>query len=195
MQGERWKESEAQVLGLNGETRNAKSGHRNTGSSPSIQRLSDGAYRLSSAVLVERSIEPVFEFFSKADNLDAITPPWLNFRIKTPLPIQISEGTEIEYSLRLRGIPVKWRSRIEDWKPNERFTDVQVAGPYHYWSHIHRFSPISSDSTLVEDQVDYRVPGGRLIHALFVKKDLVRIFQFRHTKVLEILGSPAGSSA
>ena len=57
-------------------------------------------------------IEKVFEFFSKAENLQAITPPELQFKIKTPLPIVMGQGTLIDYNLKLNGIPFGWRTRI-----------------------------------------------------------------------------------
>jgi len=74
--------------------------------------------------------ERVFEFFADARNLEAITPPWLRFRVVTAGKIEMREGALIEYRLRLHGIPVRWRTRIEEWEPGRRFVDAQLSGPY-----------------------------------------------------------------
>src|SRR3954453_3183673 len=73
---------------------------------------------------VEGTPDTVFEFFAAASNLQKITPPWLHFQI-THAPEHLSEGALIEYRLTLHHIPIRWLTRIEEWVPGERFTDVQ----------------------------------------------------------------------
>ena len=89
---------------------------------------------------IPRPIDEVFAFFSNARNLEAITPRWLGFRILTPEPIRLQQGTEIQYRLTLRGIPVRWTTGIRIWDPPSRFVDVQLHGPYQLWHHSHRFT-------------------------------------------------------
>jgi ligand-binding SRPBCC domain-containing protein len=135
--------------------------------------------------------DAVFGFFADAFNLEAITPPWLRFRIVTPRPIGMGPGTLIEYRLRLHGVPIRWLTRIEIWEPGVRFVDVQVRGPYRVWHHTHAFEP-HERGTLVRDTVRYALSGGplgRLAHAAFVARDLERIFDFRHAEVARRLGA------
>ena len=91
---------------------------------------------------VELPLESTFEIYGDALNLEEITPPWLGFRVTTPAPIETRAGTLIEYRLRLHGIPVRWKTRIETWEPPHRFVDVQLSGPYALWHHTHEFEPL-----------------------------------------------------
>lgn len=121
--------------------------------------------------------DKVFAVFSDAANLDAITPPWLNFRTVTPGPIEMHLGTMIDYKLRVHGFPVRWRSEITAWEPPTRFVDEQRSGPYRLWIHEHIFTE-RDGGTLVGDRVQYAVPFDRLVHML-VRRDVERIFRYR----------------
>jgi ligand-binding SRPBCC domain-containing protein len=122
--------------------------------------------------------EQVFPFFADAANLEAITPPWLRFRIVTPGPIEMREGALIDYRLRLRGVPIRWRTRIDEWEPGVRFVDRQLSGPYKLWHHTHEFAPTADGGTLMRDTVRFEVPFARLAMPL-VSRDLKRIFDHR----------------
>jgi ligand-binding SRPBCC domain-containing protein len=123
-------------------------------------------------------LDDVFEFFSSAQNLEQITPPWLNFSIVSELPSELKQGSLIDYRLRLHGIPIRWQSEIAAWDPPHRFVDRQVRGPYLLWHHEHIFTPYAQ-GTCCEDVVHYAVPGGRLAHWLLVRRDLLKIFRYR----------------
>jgi ligand-binding SRPBCC domain-containing protein len=122
--------------------------------------------------------EELFPFFGDAANLNAITPPWLSFRIVTIPPIVMQAGTLIDYRLRVRGIPLRWRTRINEWQPPHRFVDEQVRGPYRLWIHEHMFER-RDGGTLVRDKVQYAVPFDLIVYPLLVRSDVKRIFEFR----------------
>jgi ligand-binding SRPBCC domain-containing protein len=147
-------------------------------------------HRLTRTQLVQRPLEEVFAFFSDAANLDALTPPFLHFRILTPMPIELSTGSQLDYQLSLFGVPLRWRTRITDWRPFERFVDEQESGPYALWRHTHEFEARGT-STLVRDVVDYSEPLGplgALAHTLFVRRTVERIFDFRRDAMVRLLG-------
>lgn len=136
----------------------------------------------------------VFEFFSDASNLQEITPEWLDFRIVTPGPIVIRKGTLIDYRLKIHGWPMRWQSEITVWEPPHRFVDEQRRGPYRKWIHHHLFAE-KDGGTEVRDEVEYAVPGGKLIERLFVRRDIEAIFAFRRKKLHLKLGNPGGQVA
>jgi ligand-binding SRPBCC domain-containing protein len=103
---------------------------------------------------VPAALDAALAFFADAANLEGLTPAWLQFSIVTPLPIVMRAGLEIEYRLRLRGLPLAWRSRIDVWEPGRAFVDRQIAGPYLWWRHEHRFEE-AGRATRVIDEVEY----------------------------------------
>jgi ligand-binding SRPBCC domain-containing protein len=134
---------------------------------------------------VPASPEAVFAFFADARNLEAITPPWLGFRVLTPGPIEMRPGALIEYRLALHRVPVRWLTRIEEWAPGRSFVDAQVRGPYRLWHHTHTFTP-ADGGTLVGDRVRYALPLGplgELARVALVRRDLGRIFDFREAAI------------
>lgn len=122
--------------------------------------------------------EEVFPFFADAANLETITPPLLHFKILTPAPITMREGTLIDYKLRIHGLPLKWRTRISAWQPPHRFIDEQIRGPYRQWIHEHTFQPVDG-GTLARDVVRYAVPFDFLVHLWLVRPDVESIFRYR----------------
>jgi ligand-binding SRPBCC domain-containing protein len=115
----------------------------------------------------------------------------VRFEVLTEEPIAMRPGAAIDYRLRLRGLPLRWRTEITEWEPPMRFVDVQLRGPYAEWTHTHSFDE-QDGGTLVRDAVRYRLPGPefavRLIDRFFVAPDTRRIFGFRHAALERILG-------
>ncbi len=153
-------------------------------------RPSRGITRLERRLDLPEPIERVFPFFTDAFNLERITPPFLRFQVLTPPPIRMQAGVRIDYRIRLRGIPLRWQSEITVWEPPHRFIDLQIVGPYRWWHHEHRFES-TEQGTRVIDEVEYAVPGGRLVAALFVRRDLNRIFDDRRQRLLEVFAPAA----
>ncbi len=146
-------------------------------------------------LLVTRQCFPLeagelFPFFADAANLETITPPWLGFRILTSLPVTMRSGAEIDFRLKLHGVPIGWKTRITAWEPPRRFVDEQVRGPYRVWRHEHVFEPLDG-GTLMTDRVEYAHFGGPLLERLLVRPDVERIFRWRRERLEGLFGSCA----
>ncbi|MBK9137211.1 MAG: SRPBCC family protein [Verrucomicrobia bacterium] len=144
-------------------------------------------YTLKTECWLPRRRDEVFPFFADASNLEAITPPWLRFEILTPRPIPMAKGTLIDYRIKVHGLPIRWRTEIAEWDPPRRFVDVQLRGPYRLWHHTHTFEE-RDGGTLCTDLVRYWPRGGALIHRLFVRRDVERIFAYREQRLGQIFG-------
>lgn len=144
--------------------------------------------RLHAETRVSRPRHEVFTFFADPTNLELLTPPWLHFSIRTPMPIEMRAGAEIEYRLSVRGLPMSWVTRISDFEAPEQFVDEQIKGPYRKWIHTHRFVE-EQGGTLMVDSIEFDLIGSHLIGG-FIARDLMRIFTFRHDALLEAFKEP-----
>jgi len=158
----------------------------------SLKDLGDGTTltesTFSARQFVPLSRKTVFSFFAKAENLEALTPPWLNFHIVKKSTPEIQQGSIIDYKLKIHQIPVTWRTLISEWKPDNHFVDDQLKGPYSKWHHVHSFHEVRG-GTLICDDVTFKVPGwcfGRLLLPL-IKKDVQQIFNYRQKKIVELV--------
>ncbi|GHB96438.1 SRPBCC family protein [Cerasicoccus arenae] len=134
--------------------------------------------------------ETVFDFFSRAENLEKITPTELGFHITTPKPIVMRQDLEIDYKIRLHGLALRWRTLIPVWDPSHEFVDEQVKGPFKTWIHRHTFKAIGPMETKMIDYVRYELPFtpfGDLAYPL-IHRQVKRIFAHRNTMIPSLLG-------
>ena len=141
-----------------------------------------------------RPVEVVFPFFADAHNLEKLTPEFLRFHVLTPSPIDMKSGAKIRYKLKIRGVPIKWKTTILDWDPPHQFVDNQASGPYTLWHHTHTFEPTPDGGTCCTDTVRYRPKGwllAPLINKFFVQRDVQNIFRYRFQRLDEIFAPKA----
>ncbi|MGC2446356.1 MAG: SRPBCC family protein [Candidatus Sulfotelmatobacter sp.] len=137
-------------------------------------------YLLEREQWLPRPIHEIFAFFSRPENLQAITPPWLDFRM-VETPKALVKSSLIRYRLRWRWMPVWWTTEITEWIPPHRFVDRELSGPYALWNHEHDFAERRGGTTM-HDRVTYALPFsplGRLAHWAVVEADVRKIFDFR----------------
>lgn len=150
--------------------------------------LKEGKQELLTEIWLPSKVSEVFSFFSDEKNLELLTPEFLNFHVLKKSTAEIQEGTLIDYKLRLKGLPMKWQTKIENWQPNKKFVDTQLKGPYKLWHHTHEFEEVAG-GTLIRDRVLYQLPLGRLGQLAagpMVNADVTKIFSFRRKVITEL---------
>jgi len=141
--------------------------------------------------MVPRPLAETFKFFSDPHNLQRLTPAFLQFKFLSPPPEVMHPGTVIDYQIRLYGVPVHWRTRIEVVEAPKKFVDVQEKGPYALWRHSHSFRDLGGGKTEMKDRVEYAMPLGPLgeiAYYALVKRSLAQIFEFRERELAVIMG-------
>ena len=153
-------------------------------------------YSLKTVQLINTSLEEAWDFFGRPENLAAITPEALGFKITSAhYGEAMYAGQIIEYKVApLLGIALYWMTEITHVESRKYFIDEQRFGPYALWHHQHHFKEIPGGVEMT-DIVNYRMPLGfigRAANQIFVKNQLKSIFDFRSAKVEELFGKWSG---
>ena len=139
-------------------------------------------YRIERSQVLPISIDSAWQFFSSPGNLPSITPPWLNLKIIGSVSPHMWAGMLINYHVTpLLGLQIRWLSEITHVDAPRFFVDEQRLGPYRLWHHEHFFH-VCEAGVQVDDIVSYALKYavlGTLIHAIWIKKRLQTIFDFR----------------
>ena len=135
--------------------------------------------------------QKVWDYFCDPQNLNAITPPDMNFEILQGADAKMCPGQLIEYRVEfVRGIRSRWLTEIAHVRAGEYFVDEQRIGPYRFWYHEHGFQDTPA-GTRMTDRVTYVVPFGvlgDLVNTFWIRKRLEQIFDFRRQKIGELFG-------
>lgn len=149
-------------------------------------------FSFSQVQIIPAPLSDVWRFFSSADNLTAITPASMQFRIISKYHgATIYPGQIIEYKIKpFWGISWYWMTEITQVENEVFFVDEQRYGPYSLWHHQHHFKKVEGGIEMT-DIVHYKIPYGILgdfVNKLYVGKELKRIFEFRKARIEEIFG-------
>ncbi|MDA8791828.1 TIGR01777 family oxidoreductase [Bacteriovoracaceae bacterium] len=156
-----------------------------------LQHKKNGEYALTAYQWINKNRSEVFNFFSSEKNLERITPKYLKFQVLDKSTPQLEAGTIINYQLSLHGVPMKWKTRINQFEENSFFIDEQIKGPYTKWLHTHQFLDCGQ-GTLIKDHIVYKIPLGflgRIFLSFFINKDVNSIFKYRKKSIATIFNN------
>jgi len=159
-------------------------------------------------------VELVFGFLTCPSNMPHLMPRWQQVRVESvhlvpppPAPqpsdpelrfqtLSAGEGSEITISFRpfpLLPVRMIWDARIVEFFWNRHFTDELQRGPFSSWHHRHEIYEERRQGrtmTIVRDQVDYRLPLGKvgdLANSTFFSNQLEALFRYRQERLDAIL--------
>jgi uncharacterized protein (TIGR01777 family) len=130
------------------------------------------------------SAEELYAWHSRPLAFQRLQPPWEHIDIVKTSGAFGTDGYQIEFRTKLLG-PIKgtWIADAFDFQPGKQFQDRQLKGPFAYWNHTHRMIPDSSNSSFLEEFIEYLAPFGvlgRLFGGGMMRRRLAAVFAYRH---------------
>lgn len=150
-------------------------------------------HRLETIQRLPIDLDTAWDFFSSPANLKTITPPYMGFEITSGFNPgeKMYAGMMISYIVKpLLGIPMEWVTEITHVRDRAFFVDEQRLGPYALWHHQHHFKAIEGGVEM-RDIIHYRAPMGplgKIAVALFIRKKVESIFDYRYQKLEGLFG-------
>lgn len=149
-------------------------------------------FQISRRTDIAASLDQVWDFFARPENLDRLTPPDLSFRIVSADTGRMYSGQIIEYRIRIFPLlRVRWLTEIKHVAEGQYFVDEQRIGPYKFWYHEHRFESLPNGRVRMQDLVNYDVGLGWigvLVNTLVLKRRLNYIFDYRQRVIAQVFG-------
>ncbi|MBN1449203.1 MAG: SRPBCC family protein [Bacteroidetes bacterium] len=145
--------------------------------------------RYERSISVNAPVERLFAFHTDPANLLRITPK--NVRVDILRHDPAGEGAIVEVRVRfLPFLSTRWRLRFEVFDPPRRLCDLQEKGPFRYWRQTREFIPLSEDSSMLHDVLEYELPGGFIgafLARTFVHTRVAEMFEFRQKETKRLI--------
>jgi len=152
-------------------------------------------YRLTARQYLPIAPREAWNFLSKPENLQKITPQHMGFEILSGAEGPMYEGQIIHYTVApFPGFRTRWVTEITHLREGSYFVDEQRFGPYSFWHHKHFVSEVAN-GTEMRDIIDYKLPLGllgSLAQTLFVRRQLTGIFRYREKTLEATFGTLPG---
>jgi len=126
----------------------------------------------------------VFRWHEKPGALERLTPPWTKLTVVDEGKIEDGSRTKLTQKVGL--LSFNWDVEHREVRVGKSFRDVQRHGPFHLWQHLHRITQTGSGTSTLLDEIEYSLPGGalgQLIAGGAVRRELERVFRFRHERM------------
>ena len=137
-------------------------------------------------VRVPVSVETLFAWHERPGAFTRLSPPWNSPRVLEHVG-GIRDGARVTLTVHAGPVPTTWRIVHRDYIANRQFVDVMEQGPFAHWVHTHRFTADGPAASVLEDHIEYALPGGALGDAVgggVASSTLDRVFAYRHAVML-----------
>jgi uncharacterized protein len=138
------------------------------------------------------SADEVFRWHERPGAIQRLMPPWERAEVVEHSGIQ--DGAIAVIKVYFGPVPILFVVRHSGYIAGRQFRDTQVEGPFVRWEHTHRFEPDGEQGCVLEDRIEYELPGGPLGEALggdYFRSQLDRLFDYRHRVTAQDLAAHA----
>ena len=137
-------------------------------------------------------VKTLFEFHADTKNLPLITPKDTSvdiIKLETPLKV----GNEAVLRIKKGWLSFVWELTFEKVIYPNLIIDVAVRSPFKFFKHEHHFIEVNRTHSILRDKVTFSLPFEPLsvVAVWFVKRDMKKMFAYRHQKTKEVIGSSA----
>jgi uncharacterized protein (TIGR01777 family) len=140
---------------------------------------------------VNAPAEEVFRWHARPGAFERLIPPWEPVQVLERAG-GITDGARTVIRIRIGPFRRRWVSEHRDYQEGRQFRDVQVAGPFAHWDHLHRIEPAGPQACTLEDRIEYALPLGplgRLLGGGMVRRKLDKTFAYRHRTMIADLAA------
>jgi uncharacterized protein len=129
------------------------------------------------------SSNELFAWHIREGAFERLNPPWQQFKVIERKGNIQSNGT-VKIKMKIAGpIHRTWVVKHSDYIEGKQFRDSQIKGLFSSWTHTHLFNSLGLSSSILDDHIEYSLPGGTLseiIASPLINKKLNQMFGYRH---------------
>lgn len=131
--------------------------------------------------VINTTIEQMVAFHQHPKAFQRLTPPPVFIQVQRNALNGLTDG-EVEFTMWMGPVPVRWLARHEPGPTETSFIDRQMKGPLKSWEHQHIFKPVEGgvellDHITLEHQSGWK---GLLTRLTFDGFPLRMLFIYRH---------------
>jgi uncharacterized protein len=133
-------------------------------------------------VRIERPAAELFTWHERPGAFGRLCPPWEQVEVTRHVG-GLRDGARVSLRTKVGPIWAKWEIVHRDYIAVRQFRDVLLSGPFAHWEHLHQIESVGPGASELTDEIHYRLPLGilgRLAGAAFTRRQLERMFAYRH---------------
>ena len=129
------------------------------------------------------SSNELFAWHIREGAFERLNPPWQQFKVIERKGNIQNNGT-VKIKMKIGGpIHTTWLIKHSDYVEGKQFKDSQIKGLFSSWTHTHLFNSLELSSCILDDHIEYSLPGGtvsEIIASSLINKKLNQMFGYRH---------------
>jgi hypothetical protein len=134
---------------------------------------------------LRRPAGEVYRWHESPGALERLTPPWAKLEVVEEGKIENGSHTQLRQKAGF--FSFNWDVEHREVREGKSFRDVQLQGPFHSWQHLHRMTQAGAGTSTLLDDIEYTLPAGalgQLVAGGSVRRELERVFRFRHARMI-----------